>query len=91
MRWTVTITLRLSPEEERALAERAARDGKHPAEFIHEMIRSMLQVPMSVDEALAPFRRQIEESGLSDDELEVFFEEVREDIWRDKQAGPDQG
>ena len=35
-----------------------------------------------VDEALAPFRRQVEESGLSDADLGAFFEEVREEVWQ---------
>jgi hypothetical protein len=42
----------------------------------------------AVDHALAPFRRQLEESGISDDELGAFFEEVREEVWQEKHGGP---
>jgi hypothetical protein len=45
---------------------------------------------MTVDEALAPFRRQVQESGLTDEELRAFFEEVREEVWRERQAKPGQ-
>ena len=38
------------------------------------------------DEALALFRRQVEESGMTDEELERFFEEVRDEIWREKKG-----
>ena len=43
------------------------------------MIDRDIQGP-TLDEVLAPFRRQVEESGMSDDELGAFFEEVREEI-----------
>jgi hypothetical protein len=43
-----------------------------------------------VEQALAPFRRQVEESGLTDDELGDFFEEVREEVWQDKHGRPSQ-
>jgi len=38
--------------------------------------------------ALAPFRRQVEESGMTDDELGDFFEEVREEVWQEKHGRP---
>jgi hypothetical protein len=39
-------------------------------------------------EALAPFRREVDQSGISDQELRVFFEEVREEIWQAKHGKP---
>jgi hypothetical protein len=40
------------------------------------------------DEALAPFRRQVAQSGMSDDELRAFFEELREEVYREKHGDP---
>ncbi len=42
------------------------------------------------DAALASFRREVEESGLTDDELRAFFEEVREEIYQEKHGRPSQ-
>jgi predicted DNA-binding protein len=84
----MTITIRLSDDEQRRLAERAARNGRDLAEYIHLLIERDIQEPSAVDQALAPFRRQVKESGMSDDELGDFFEEVREEVWQPKQGRP---
>jgi hypothetical protein len=81
----MSITVSLSPEQERRLIERAARSGKDPAEYVRHLIERDIHGP-TVDEVLAPFRRQVEESGLSDDELGAFFEEVRQEVWQEKQT-----
>ena len=41
------------------------------------------------DKALAPFRREVAESGMSDEDLLTFFQEVREEVYREKQGRPD--
>jgi hypothetical protein len=84
----MTITIRLSDDEQRRLAERAARDGRDLADYVHLLIARDIQEPASVDEALAPFRRQVEESGVTDDELGDFFEGVREEVWQEKHGRP---
>jgi len=81
----MSITINLSPDQERRLFERAAQSGTAPVDYIRHLIDRDLHTP-TLDEVLAPFRRQVEESGMSDDELAAFFEEVREDVWREKQA-----
>ena len=86
----MTITIRLSEEEQRRLAERAARNGRDLAGYVHLLIERDIQEPAAVDQALAPLRRQVEESGLTDDELGDFFEEVREEVWQDKHGRPSQ-
>ncbi len=84
----MTITILLTDEEQRHLAERAARNGRDLAEYVRLLIERDIQEPVAVDQALAPFRRQVEESGMSDDELGDFFEEVREEVWHEKHGRP---
>ena len=81
----MSITISLSPEQERRLFERAAQSGRDPVDYIRHLIDRDLHTP-ALDEVLAPFRRQVEESGMSDDELAGFFEEVREEVWGEKLA-----
>lgn len=83
----MTITIRLSDEEQRRLAEGAARNGRDVAEYVHSLIERDIQEPSAVDQALAPFRREVEASGMTDDELGDFFEEVREEVWQEKHGG----
>jgi hypothetical protein len=40
----------------------------------------------SLDEILAPFRREIEESGVTDQSLRDFFTEVRDEVRAEKRA-----
>jgi hypothetical protein len=79
----MTITVELGPEEESKLLGRAAQSGQDVTTYIHRVIARDIQ---GVDEALAPFRRQVEESGLSDADLGAFFEEVREEVWQQKNS-----
>ena len=84
----MTLTIRHSDEAQRMLAERATRNGRDLADYIHLLIERDIKGPVAVDEALGPFRRQVEESGMTDDELGAFFEEVREEVWQDKHRRP---
>jgi len=86
----MTITIQLSDEEQRRLAERAARNGRDVADYVHLLIERDIQESAAVDQALAPFRRQVEVSGMTDDELGDFFEEVREEVWQEKHGRPSQ-
>ncbi len=76
----MSITIPLSADEEKRLAERAARSGRDLTGYVQLL-----------DEALAPFRRQVEESGLSDDDLREFFEEIRDEVWGEKHGRSNDG
>ncbi len=84
----MTITIELTPEEEVRLRERASHRGRDLREYVHDLIASDIAAPprSDVDEALAPFRRQVETSGMTDDQIVEFFDEVREEVWQEKQA-----
>ncbi len=85
----MTITIDLKPEEERRLSERAAQNGEDVVTLIHRLIVREIQGPApTLDEVLAPVRRQFEESGMTDEELASLVEEVREDIWQETQGKP---
>jgi hypothetical protein len=71
--YAMTITIRLSDEEQQRLAERAARNGRDLAGYVHLLIERDIQEPGAVDQALAPFRRQVEESGMTDDGLGEYL------------------
>ena len=81
----MNITISLSPDQERRLTERAAQSGKDPVDYVRDLIDRDIHGP-TLDEVLAPFRRQVEASGMPDDELGAFFEQVREEVWQEKQA-----
>jgi hypothetical protein len=79
----MTITISLSPDQDKRLAERAAQAGQEISEYINKLIDHDIRAE-SPDVLLAPVRRDFEQSGMTDDDLAVLVEEVREDIWREK-------
>jgi hypothetical protein len=83
----MTITINLSSEQERRLAERAARAGQEVVAYVHHLIDRDIDTE-SLDIILAPLRRDFEASGMTDDDLATLVEEVREDIWREQHGRP---
>jgi hypothetical protein len=83
----MTITLDLPEEMERKLLEQAARTGRDVPTLVRELIERGIEAGPTIDDILAPFRRQVAESGMTDAELDAFFEGVREEVWREHQGG----
>jgi hypothetical protein len=83
----MTITIDLRPEQERRLAERAARAGQDVVAYVRHLIDRDID-PEHLDAILAPVRRNFEQSGMTDDDLATLVEEVREDIWQEKHGRP---
>jgi hypothetical protein len=79
----MTIAIRLSPTAEIKLRVLAAQRGQDVAGVAAELLEKQLQAP-TADDALAAFRQQVAASGLSDEELNAFFQEVREEVWQQK-------
>jgi hypothetical protein len=98
----MSITIRLPPETEEKLRQRAAEVGQTVDGYVRQIVERdvlggngghsggfhSLPAPLPSDEALAPFRKEFAESGMTDDELLKFFEEVREEVYQEKQGRP---
>jgi plasmid stability protein len=82
----MTITVDLPAETERKLRERAARAGQDVAALARELIQRGIEEKPTLDEILAPLRREFEASGMTDDELAGLVEELREEVWQEKQG-----
>ena len=83
----MTITIRLTPEEEAALRERASRSGQDVADYAHRLIAQHVRSSGTLADVLAPVRRQFAESGMTEEDLDAAVEEAREEVWREKHAG----
>src|SRR2546423_8854633 len=59
-----------------------ANGGKRPSSVLDQS-----SVPnRTLEEILAPVREEFERSGMTDEELAGLVEEIREEIWQEKQA-----
>ena len=75
----------LPPDTEETLRKRAKANGEDVASYAARLIQEALCTP-SVDELLAPFRKQVEESGITDEELDRLGEELRDEVWQEHEA-----
>ena len=86
----MTITISLPPEVEESVKSQAAKDGVPLEDYVESLVeeatrrRDRIDVlaEKSFDEILAPFRRNVEESGLSDEDLDTLFREARKEASR---------
>jgi len=86
----MTITISLPPEVEESVKSQANKEGKLLADYVESLVeeasrrrdRIDLLAEKSFDEILAPFRRNVEESGLSDEALDALFTEARKEASR---------
>lgn len=88
----MTLTLSLSPEEERKLLERASESGQDVTSYVRHLIRRDISKPAYLGEILAPVREDFRRSGATEDELARLIEEARDEVWQEKRgersAGP---
>lgn len=86
----MTITIDLPPDVEESIKTQAAKDGLPLEDYVKSLVqegtkrrdRIDLLAEKSFDEILAPFRRNVEDSGMSDEELDGLFTTARKESSR---------
>lgn len=58
-------------------------NGEDVSSYAARLLHDVLMAP-SVEELLAPFRKQVEESGITDEELDQLGEELRLEVSQKK-------
>ncbi len=82
-----TLTVHLSDRASESLSQRAAKTGQDIASLAASLLEQAMARP-SVDEALAPFRKQIADSGMTDDQLDACLHSELEAHRRKTKANP---
>jgi hypothetical protein len=89
----MTITVDLPPEVEAKIKTQALQDGVEVEDYVKTLIeeaterreRIEKESEKSFAEILAPIHKEFEESGMSEEKLTEFLEEMREEVWQEKQ------
>jgi hypothetical protein len=81
------IQIALPPDTEAKLRDRAKASGEEVAVFAARLLRDVLEAS-SADELLAPFRKEVAESGITDAELDQLGEELRNEVWQERKGKP---
>ena len=82
----MTINITISPATEARLRERAAAAGQPVPEFVSQLVEQAAASP-SLEEALAPIRREFAESGMSEDELTQVLEDAKHEMRHERRSG----
>lgn len=82
----MTVVLELKPETEKALQKKAEAKGFSVNGYVEKLVEKDIENAKTLAEILAPFRREVEESGMSEEELDALIEETREEIYQEKLA-----
>ena len=86
----MTITINLPSEVEESVKSQAAENGLPLENYVESLVEEGTRrrdridslAEKSFDEILEPFRRSVEASGISDEELEVLFNKARQEAAR---------
>jgi hypothetical protein len=81
---TMTLTIHVRENTKAVLEEKAKTSGKAFVEYVEELLEKEADKPKTIDEILAPFRREVETSGITDEEFDDFIEEIRDEIYQEK-------
>lgn len=81
----MTVVIKLKPETEEALQKKAKANGFEVNVYLEKLIEKDIEQKKSIDEMFAPVHKEFEESGMSEDELNVFLNDLREKVWQEKQ------
>ena len=81
---TMTLTIHVPKNIGVILEERAKGNGKDVAEYVESLIEQDIDKRKTLDEILAPVRRNFAESGMTEDELDELIETERQAMWEEK-------
>lgn len=81
----MSLVITLPADLEEKLRRFAADAGKDANTFAREVLEEKLHGPRTLDEILAPFRKQVAESGMTSEEADDFYESLRDEVWQKRQ------
>jgi hypothetical protein len=84
----MTLTINLPPEVEQAARRYAARSGEELSAFVLQAVKEKIARSRTFAEVSAPFAQAVKATGMTDEEFDRFFEDVRQEVWDEKQGKP---
>ena len=85
----MTINITLTPEQERTLQDLARRSGKDPAAYVHKVVAAYLsrarhQPVKTLEKILTPIWEGWRHSGMTEDEIDEFFDQELQEVRRER-------
>jgi hypothetical protein len=85
----MTMTLRLSPEEEKKLMERASESGQDVTSYVQRLIARDIERAETFAELLAPIHEDFRKSGMTEEELETLLESELAEARKERRKAKD--
>lgn len=82
----MTVTINISPAALKSLTERASARGTNIEGYVQDLIEKDVLPLQRISEILAPFRQEVQRSGVTDSELDSLFAEALSDVRHSKRA-----
>jgi hypothetical protein len=82
----MTPTIDFPPELEDVLRRHAAQTGLDMSALVVQAVKEKIARAHSFEAACAPFAEAVRASGMTDAELDRFFEEARDEVWQQRQS-----
>ena len=80
----MTVIITLPPDLEKSVRQQAAKSGQDLSAFVLQAVNEKLAKARTFDEICAPIAKAVAATGISDDEFDRFFNEVRKEVWQKK-------
>ena len=80
----MTLTIQVPKNIGAILEERAKGNGKDIAEYVESLIEQDIDKRKILDEILAPLRKNLADSGMSEEDLDALIESERQAMWEEK-------
>ena len=81
---TMTLTIQVPKNIGVVLEEKARNQGKDVAAYVENLIEKDIDRRKTLDEILAPVRKDFAESGMTEDDLDELIESERQAMWEEK-------
>ena len=83
---TMTLTIHVPKNVGTELEEKARNQGKDVSSYIEGLIEKDIDRRKTLDEILAPIRKNFADSGMTEDDLDALIESERQAMWKEKNA-----
>lgn len=80
----MSVTIEIPVEIEATLRQHAARTGQDVNAFVLRAVEEKIAKANTFDEICAPIANAISAAGLPDAEIDEFFNDARNEVWKDK-------
>lgn len=83
---TMTLTIQVPRNIGLKLEERAKVQGKEAVEYVEDLIEKDLERRQTLDEILAPVRKNFADSKMTEEDLDALIESERQTMWEERNA-----